>query len=441
MSWIGMLPAGWSVQSLKRVAAVRSSNVDKLTKDDEAPVRLCNYVDVYHRDVIDESVPFMAATASETEIDRFRLRAGDVLITKDSEAWDDIAVPAYVPDEFTDVLCGYHLAQLRPVPSRLDGSFLRYALLAHPFRDQFRVRANGITRYGLSLDAISGSTLPVPPLERQGAIAGFLDRRTARIDRLVAKKRRLISLLEEKRTALITHAVTRGLDPHAPTKPSGIDWLGDVPTHWGILNLRRVATLKTGHTPSRSKSEYWTDCTIPWFGLVDVWQIRDGRRLYLGETAEKISRLGLDNSAAELLPAGTVVVSRTASVGFSGIMPKPMATTQDFVNWVCGEQLVPEYLLYFFRAMQPEFRRLTHGSTHSTIYMPDVLKFVALLPPLKEQVAVVAFIQQNSDRYFKLVKSITAAIDRLTEYRAALITAAVTGRIDVSDTGVEAGDE
>src|SRR5699024_2585708 len=118
---------------------------------------------------------------------------------------------------------------------------------------------------------------------------------------------------------------------------------------------------------SRSKSEYWENCHIPWFSLADVWQLRDGKQMYLGDTAEKISDLGLANSAADLLPAGTVILSRTASVGFSGIMPIPMATTQDFVNWIPGPSLASEYLLFTFRAMAAEFDRLKMGSTHKTI--------------------------------------------------------------------------
>ena len=140
---------------------------------------------------------------------------------------------------------------------------------------------------------------------------------------------------------------------------------------WRRANIRRYASMKTGHTPSRSKPEYWENVTIPWFTLADVWQLRDGRRVYLGDTANQISELGLANSAAELLPAGTVVLSRTASVGFSGVMPTPMATSQDFWNWICGPDLMPEYLNYQFKAVAPELRALNMGSTHQTIYQRD----------------------------------------------------------------------
>ena len=210
--------------------------------------------------------------------------------------------------------------------------------------------------------------IALPPLDTQRRIARFLDEKTARIDGLIEKKRALLDRLAEKRQALITRRRHQGPEPRRPMKPTGIDWLGDIPGHWETGNIRRYAQMRTGHTPSRLHPEYWDNCTIPWYTLADVWQLRDGTRWYLNETAEKISEIGLASSAAELLPAGTVVFSRTASVGYSGIMPQEMATSQDFWNWVCGPRLIPEYLLLLFRSMTQKFEESTSGSTHMTIY-------------------------------------------------------------------------
>ncbi len=275
-----------------------------------------------------------------------------------------------------------------------------------------------------------------PPLDEQRAIAAFLDRETARIDALIEKKRRQIELLQEKRSALISHAVTKGLDPNAPMKDSGIEWLGDIPAHWTVGNIRRFAKMRTGHTPSRTNSEYWHNCTISWFTLADVWQLRDGRRKYLGETKEKISELGLANSAAELLPQGTVVFSRTASVGFSGIMPQPMATSQDFWNWVCLPSLLPEYLLCLFRAMRQEFEAITMGSTHKTIYQPIAAGIMICVPPFDEQHEIAAHVDAETGRIDSLVEKVEQSIEGLRELRTALISAAVTGKIDVREGGV-----
>src|SRR5262249_46551575 len=151
---------------------------------------------------------------------------------------------------------------------------------------------------------------------------------------------------------------------------------------------------------------------IPWFTLADVRQLREGHK-YLGATQERISQLGLDNSAAELLPAGTVVLSRTASVGFAGIMPRPMATSQDYWNWVPGPRLVSEYLLYAFYAMRQEFERLTMGSTHKTIYQPDAASLSIGLPPAHEQRVIVAYLDRETSRIGRMIAKVEEAIERL----------------------------
>ena len=229
--------------------------------------------------------------------------------------------------------------------------------------------------------------------------------------------------------------------PEKDLVPSGVQWIGSIPRHWEVARTPFVARLESGHTPSRAKPEYWENCDIPWFTLSDVWQIRDEQAEYVHETKEKISALGLKNSAARLLPAGTVILSRTASVGFSGILAEPMATTQDFVNWICGPKLLPDYLLYVFRAMKSEFRRLTMGSTHQTIYMPDVRKFVTPLPPVEEQKAIVALVRSRTLVVDSLIEQKERLIELLQEKRTALITRAVTRGLDpdveMKDSGVE----
>ncbi len=229
--------------------------------------------------------------------------------------------------------------------------------------------------------------------------------------------------------------------PYASYKDSSVEWLGEIPGHWKVTRTKFAARLRSGHTPSRQHPEYWLNCTIPWFGLADVWQIRDGRAEHVSETAEKISELGLANSAARLLPKGTVMLSRTASVGFSAVTDVAMATTQDFVNWVCGPTLRPEYLLYVFRSMGHEFRRLTMGSTHQTIYMPDVGGFSTPLPTLAEQHRIVEFIRGETAKIDALVAKKERLIELLQERRAALITRAVTKGIDptvaMKGSGVE----
>ena len=149
VEWLGDIPAHWEVKRLKTIAKVQLSNVDKKTVTGQVPVTLCNYVDVYYNDKITDGIDFMLATATEDQAERFSLRRGDVLITKDSEDAMDIAVPAVIAEDLPGVVCGYHLAQIRP-NAVSDGSYLARGFVAAGVRDQFSVAANGITRFGLT---------------------------------------------------------------------------------------------------------------------------------------------------------------------------------------------------------------------------------------------------------------------------------------------------
>ena len=242
IEWLGKVPAHWEVRRLGTIAEMRVSNVDKHSRDGELLVRLCNYVDVYKADRIQTEIALIAATATAEEIEEFRLLPGDVLITKDSEAWDDIGVPTLVEGVTDNTVCGYHLALLRPFCCTVVGGFLfRSAVVAY----QFHVKANGMTRYGLTHNAIKSALLPLPPLPEQTAIVRFLDHADRRIQRYLRAKEKLIgassradqsaSLIGEYRIRLIADAVTGKLDvreaaaalPEEPDDPDAAE--GDCP--------------------------------------------------------------------------------------------------------------------------------------------------------------------------------------------------------------------
>lgn len=211
VEWLGEIPAHWEVRRLKSFASVQLSNVDKKSAEGQDAVRLSNYVDVYYNERIDDGIDFMPATATTEQIRRFSLQAGDVLITKDSETWTDIAVPAVVSEDLPGVLCGYHLAHIKP-DGHCDGRFLSRIFAAVGPRDQYHIAANGITRFGLTGDSIRAGVFAFPPLPEQRAITAFLDHETAKIDALIAKVQEAIDRLKELRTALISAAVTGKID-------------------------------------------------------------------------------------------------------------------------------------------------------------------------------------------------------------------------------------
>ena len=212
VEWLGDIPEHWEVRRLRTIASVKPSGVDKNSIENEQPVLLCNYVDVYKNEVITNKIDFMKATATQDEIRAFELKAGDVVITKDSESWDDIAVPAFVPETLPGVVCAYHLAIVRPNTKLIDGEFLFMAFSSDPVADQFRVSANGVTRYGLAQGAIKSAFFPFPPKEEQRKIIEFISEKSSEIHAAISRAERDIELMREYRTRLIADVVTGKLD-------------------------------------------------------------------------------------------------------------------------------------------------------------------------------------------------------------------------------------
>lgn len=273
--------------------------------------------------------------------------------------------------------------------------------------------------------------IPIPVQDEQHRISEFLDAEIAHVDRLIEAQRRVSAKLAERRVAGVIAAVAGA--HYSDQRASGLAWSSTLPKHWNEVRVGLVAHMGSGHTPSRSHPEWWVDCTIPWITTGEVSQIRDDRREKLTETRERISQLGLENSSAELCPAGTVVLSRTASAGYSAVMGGDMATSQDFVTWVCGPRLNPYYLLWCLRAMRQDLLgRLAMGSTHKTIYVPDLQTLRIPLPDLVEQHRIVEEIRDQNLKIDQLVDAVERQTVLLAERRQALITAAVTGQLDVT---------
>ena len=405
VAWLGAVPGHWDVCALKYLASMRSG--DAITADDIEP---------------EGTYPVFGGNGLRGFTETYTHDGRFVLVGRQGALCGNIN---YADGRFWASEHAVVCSPRRALNEKWLGELLRAMNLG-----QYSVSA---AQPGLSVEAIARLQAPVPPLPEQHAIAAFLDRETAHIDAMVAEQERLIELLREKRQAVISHAVTKGLDPSVPMKDSGVEWLGMVPGHWEVRRILDLARLESGHTPSRQHDEYWVDaeCSIPWFTLADVSFLRDLRNTTISTTSQKISPLGMANSAARLLPAGTVILSRTASVGFSGITTVDLAVSQDFAAWICGGELRPRFLLLSLRGMTQEFSRLMFGATHQTIYMPDIRAFRIALPSLAEQDGIVAATDGETARIDALVAEAEHAITLLQERRSALISAAVTGQIDV----------
>jgi type I restriction enzyme, S subunit len=247
-------PDGWHEVPLAAIADIRFSSVDKKSHAGEKPVRLCNYTDVYNNEYIRGDEDFMRATASDPEIARFAVEPGDVIITKDSETPDDIGIPVVIEASLPDLLCGYHLAMIRPKQDRVASVFLAKQLAHERLSRYFARLANGLTRYGLSTSVVENMPLWLPSLDEQQFVASIL----RGIDEAIAKSEALIAKLKAIKQGLLHDLLIRGLDDNGELRDSErhpeqfMDSpLGRVPRTWEVVPLgSHLTKIDQGWSPS-----------------------------------------------------------------------------------------------------------------------------------------------------------------------------------------------
>ena len=441
VEWLGRVPAHWEMRRLRYAVDLRLSNVDKHVRDNERPVRLCNYMDVYKNDRIHSDIAFMPATATQAEIDRFRLRRGDVLITKDSEDWTDIGVPALValPSAETNILCGYHCAFLRPHHG-LEGTYLFWLLNSSAGADQLRRRANGVTRYGVSKGTIGSFRLPLPPLTEQTTIVRFLDYVDRRVQRYIRAKENLIALLEEQKQAVIHQAVTGQIDvrtgqPYPGYKDSGVEWLGDVPEHWEKISLGLLAeSVQTGPFGSQLHAAEYRDGGVP---VINPSHMRGGS--LAADSSVAVSPQKARELSRHQLEAGDLVMARRGELGRCALVKRAEA------GWLCGTgslrvrpnkyKVAPTFLLHVLSS--PSTRAALHlwslGATMANLNAGLVSRLPVFAPPLAEQLDIVEFLQRANDETAAAVGNAHRQIDLLDKYRTRLIADVVTGKLDIRE--------
>jgi type I restriction enzyme, S subunit len=329
-----------------------------------------------------------------------------------------------------DYAIGRGLCAIRPL--RHDRRFLRYLLTTQA--DELNSIATGTTFTAVSVQQVGNLRVAAPSPTEQQRIAAYLDDATGKIVRLMSLRRRQMDLLREQRAAVIQQAVTRGLNSGTPLKESGLRWLGQIPKHWKVERIKYAARVESGHTPSRSVEAYWQNCDIPWVSLNDSGYLREHD--YIHDTAYRINALGIANSSAHVLPARAVVFSRDATVGLCAITSVPMAVAQHFIAYLCGPELIPEYLLFVLRSMTQELEKLSMGATIRTIGMDDVRNLATPIAPVEEQKEILAFIQRETAKLDSLQRSYERQLALLAEYRASLIHECVNGQRALSNSSL-----
>lgn len=432
VEWLGDVPGHWGVRRLRNVVDMRVSNVDKHVNENELPVRLCNYVDVYKNDHISERMDFMCATATDEEIKRFRLERGDVLITKDSEAWDDIGVPALVIEPASDLVSGYHLALLRPHADRLTGGYLLRVLQSKCLACQFHIEAKGVTRYGLSHAGIKSVWLPLPPLAEQAAIVRYLDDIDGRIRRSIRAKERLIGLLEEQRQAVIHRAVTRGLDPDVQLKPSGVEWLGDVPAHWEVRRLKHWVGINEAVLPETTNPDFE-------FRYLEIGAVGTG---VLIDEPSTIRFADAPSRARRIVRSGDTLVSTVRTylkaVWFAEDVNDDLICSTGFAVLTPRQETAPKFVSYLAQsnAFTDRVTAESVGIAYPAIAESRLSSFHVCVPPLPKQIAIVKYLDKATADIDAAIVRARRHVELLREYRTRLIADVVTGKLDVREAAM-----
>jgi type I restriction enzyme S subunit len=300
-AWEFPLPVNWQRVKLKHVCTLKGrlgwQNLRADEYTDEGPYLVTSEHFVEER--VDWSSCYHVTQERYDMAPEIQLRQGDLLMMKDGAAMGKLAFVDALPG---DACLNSHLLLFRPLKNSFLSRFLYHVLGTPIFRSFMVQERTGTTFFGISQESIESFVFSFPTVPVQYQIVAFLDRKTAEIDGMIAKKQRMIELLHEKRQALISEAVTKGLDPDLPTKGSGIEWLGRLPRHWSVLKLSFTAEIMNGCTPSRIRSDYWENGTIPW---LSSGKVND----YLIESpSEWITEIALADCPLKLIPKGAVVV-------------------------------------------------------------------------------------------------------------------------------------
>jgi len=301
------------------------------------------------------------------------LRPGDILVStsNSAETVGRSCLLSSVPEVAT---FGAFVTVVRPDPDVFDARFLASWMRSGAYLKAIaRLKTRTTNISNIRSSDLGRLQVPLPPLDEQRRIAARLRDQLREVDGLTVGTTARNTELADFRISVYETAF--------PITPLSVTAESASPDGWTWRSLGSLGRLESGHTPSRSRPDWWGG-DIPWIALPDIRAL-DGRHVF--ETLERTNPEGIAHSAARVLPAGTVVLSRTASVGFVTIMGRPMATSQDFVNWVCGPDLDPGFLMHLFVRSRERFRSLSAGAVHKTVYFPTAMALRVCVPPFDEQ--------------------------------------------------------
>nr|MBP3281234.1 restriction endonuclease subunit S [Treponema sp.] len=414
---------------LDEIAIVEISGVDKKTKDNEIPVRLCNFTDVYHNWAITKEMTdsFLKASANQKEINTLSLKKGQVAFTKDSETRDDIGIPTYIADDFENVVLGYHTALITPDKSKLSGKYLNAFMNTRYIQKYFENNASGSgQRYTLSTETLNAIPVIAPDLQTQEKIGDVF----SNIDKKIALNRHMNAKLEQMAKRLYDHWFVQFDFPNEDGKPykaSGgkMEYnevlKREIPAGWEVKNVCTIANILPGGTPSKANCDFWNG-ELPFFGPTDY----EGNVFQL-HTAEKITALGLSKCASLLFEENTIIITARGSVGKLIIVGTPMAMNQSCYALRAKDITTYEYLYFLTIQLIESLKVKSTGSVFKSIITSDIENSMLVIPPME----LIKKYCGKVSSLFSSIKLNTQETQKLTALRDRLLPLLMNGQVEV----------
>lgn len=412
-------PVGWASKRLKYVASYNDEVLPESTDD----LKEIDYVEISGVSLAGGIEEITRLTFFEAPSRaRRKVRSGDILV---STVRTYLRAIAAVEEASDDLIASTGFCVIRPRKGA-DSCFLGWVAKSEPFVSEVVARSVGVSYPAINASDLATIEVPLPPLETQRRIARLLEEKTAQIDGLIDKKRALLERLGEKRQALITRAVTKGLNLDAPMKPSGIDWLGDIPAHWEVLSLRHVCEVILGLTYSpEDVCEEGAGILVVRASNVQDGQLVHADDVYVTATPNPkiINRLGdiivcSRNGSRNLIGKSAPVTEEWVGETFGAFMTTIRTQHSEWIRWILASSL---FEFQSGRYMSSTINQLTTSTLKS---------FPIPMAPRMEQAEIGKYLHEHCTRIDAMRKIVRLSVERLSEYRSALITAAVTGQLE-----------
>lgn len=407
IEWIGEIPEHWDIVRLGKIGKFSSSGIDKKIIEGQQPVKIINYTDVYgnKRFILDDSIEYMVVSETASKILEHTVQKGDLIFTPSSETVADIGLSALVIEDLEDTAFSYHVLRFQ-FDVELDLHFKKYLCNNHFVLNYFSSRAQGTTRKTLGRNDFQMAQVLLPSYDEQIEIAKYLDLKTAEIDQLIADKEELLRLYEEEKTAVINEAVTKGINPDVRFKDSGIEWLGEIPEHWEVKRLKFVGHLKSGNNIISEQIKETEK--FPVYG-------GNGLRGYFSEYTHEGNFILIGRQGAY---CGNV---KYANGKF----------------WASEHAVVVTPLIEYEIVYLGELLRVMNLNQYSvSAAQPglsvETIKNLAIpFPNIEEQQSISEHIGIETERIDSKIQNTQKLIELLKEYRTALISEVVTGKVRV----------